>query len=321
MITLLLGTDQLAKKQYIDAAAKKAGAEVETFTDSSTIPDLGSLFEQQLFGAPKIVVFDGAWKKLDAEALLEKVGDNKPAQLFICETSLDKRTKVNQAFMKDARVTVVELNAPIGTREASGWINAYAKQNGIKIDAAASMALASALLVDEDDTLNVLHAQNELQKLKQYARSSTDGSSTDQTITKDMVALLVETETGVDIFALLNAIATKNKKLAVQMLETYFATETADEKTNAIKVTALLSDQFRSLLIALDADARRMPDDAVLKLTGWKSGRLYIMKKLGRNFTVPKVKQALSKLENLDRELKSSTMPPHVVLDLIIVDM
>lgn len=317
MITLLLGTDQLAKKQYIDAAAKRANAEVETFTDSSTIPDLGSLFEQQLFGAPKIVVFDHAWKKLDAEALLEKVGDNKSAQLFIVEDSLDKRTKVNQAFIKDARVTVVELNAPIGTRAASDWINAYCKQNEIKIDAAASMALASALLIDEDATLNVLHAQNELQKLKQYARSE----SGDSVVTKDMVSLLVETETGVDIFALLNAIATKNKKLAVQMLETYFETETADEKTNAIKVTALLSDQFRSLLIALDADARRMPDEAVLKLTGWKSGRLYIMKKLSRNFTAPKVKQALLKLENLDRELKSSTMPPHVVLDLIIADM
>ncbi len=320
MITLLLGTDPLAKKQYIDEAAKEAKAEVETFTESSTLPTLGSLFEQQLFGAPKIVVFDHIWKKFDSEELIEKVGDNKSAQLFVIEDSLDKRVKTNQAFIKDKRVSVVELNAPIGTRAASEWIIAFSKKDDFKIEPGASMALANALLVDEDASLDVARAQNELEKLKQYAKSEGSGGS-NPIITKDMVSLLVETSTGVDVFALLNAIATKNKKLAVQMLETFFATEAADEKANAIKVGALLSDQFRSLLIALDADTRRMSDAAVLEMTGWKSGRLFIMKKLSRNFTLPKVRQALSKLENLDRELKTGTMPPHVVLDLIIADM
>lgn len=318
MITLLLGSDTLAKKLYIKQAAQKAGAEVETFNEASgAIPALGSLFEQQLFGAPKIVVLDKLWKKIDADELLEKVGDNKSAQLFIVEDSLDKRLNATKTFLKDERITVVELNAPVGTRAASDWINNFCKLQGVKIEPAASMALTQTLLIDEDATLNVMQAQNELEKLKQYAKSE----GKEGIITKQAVELLVENTDGVDIFALLNAIATKNKKLAVNQLETFFETETADEKTNAIKVTALLSDQFRSLLIVLDADSRRMPDDAVLELTGWKSGRLFIMKKLSRNFTMPKVKQALLKLENLDRELKSSTMPPHVVLDLIIADM
>ncbi|HEX3100075.1 MAG TPA: hypothetical protein VHQ41_03870 [Patescibacteria group bacterium] len=318
MITLLLGTDTLAKKLRISEAAKLAGAEVETFTESTANLSVDSILQtavgQQLFGAPKIVVLDHVWKKLDTEVLLEKFGDSS-ASFYIVEDSLDKRTSANKEFLKDARVTVVELNAPIGTRASTDWIVQYAKDNNIKIDSAAAFALASALLLDEDASLDVLHAQNELQKLKQFAVS--EGGA----ITKDMVALLVETETGVDVFALLNAIATKNKKLALQMLTAFFETETADEKTNAIKVAALLSDQFRSLAIAIDADERRMPDDAVLQLTGWKSGRLFIMKKLSRNFTLSKVKQALSKLENLDRELKTGTMPPHVVLDLIIADM
>jgi DNA polymerase-3 subunit delta len=173
--------------------------------------------------------------------------------------------------------------------------------------------LARALLLDEDSTLDVLRAQNEIEKLKQYAAG--------QPITSGMVGELVESSSGVDIFELLNAIATKNKKQALTMLQNYFDTETADEKANAIKVVALLSDQFRSLLIVLDAGERYMPDDAILKLTGWKSGRLFIMKKLARNFNVTQVKQALAKLENLDREMKTGSMPPHVVLDLIIADM
>jgi DNA polymerase III delta subunit len=221
---------------------------------------------------------------------------------------------VNQEFQKDKRVTVVQLDAPVGAVLSSAWILEYCKKQGIAIESTASIALARALLSDEETAvLNVSHAQNEIEKLKQYA----DGAA----ITSSMVAELVASSVGVDIFKLLNAIATRNKKLALKMLEDYFDSETADEKANAIKVTALLSDQFRSLLIVADANDRRLQDEAVLAMTGWKSGRLYVMKKLARNFKIAQVKQALSKLENLDREMKTGSMPPHVVLDLIIADM
>lgn len=53
MITLLLGTNNLAKKQHIKLAAKQREADVELFTENSSIPVLAQLFEQQLFGAPK----------------------------------------------------------------------------------------------------------------------------------------------------------------------------------------------------------------------------------------------------------------------------
>ena len=313
MITLLLGSDSLAKKQHISQAAKLRSAEVETFTESSILPALEQLFEAQLFGAPKIVVLDHIWKQLDSTELLEKLGDNNAASLFVVEDSLDKRTKLNQEFIKDKRVTVVQLDAPVGTALAGDWIKNYCIENNINIESSASLDLARALLIDEDATLDVARAQNELQKLKQYAAG--------ESITQEAISVLVESSVGVDIFELLNAIATKNKKLAIQMLNRYFETETADEKANAIKVTALLSDQFRSLLIAQDSEQRRMPDATVLEMTGWKSGRLFIMKKLARNFTPIQVKQALSKLESLDRELKTGSMPPHVVLDLILAGL
>jgi DNA polymerase-3 subunit delta len=313
MITLLLGTDSLAKKQHIFEVAQERKAEVETFTENSTLPPLAQLFEQQLFGAPKVVVLDHLWKQLDSEALLEQVGDDTAAALFIVEDSLDKRLKTTQAFIKDRRVTVVQLDAPVGTQAASNWIQSFAKQHSILIEPAASLALARALLIDEDSSLDVARAQTELHKLKAYASG--------QAITATMVGDLTENITGVDIFELLNAIATKNKKQAMQMLGDYFATETGDEKANAIKVAALLADQFRSLSITIDAANRRMPDPTVLEITGWKSGRLFIMKKLARNFNAQQVGQALSKLENLDRELKTGSLPPHVVLDLIIADM
>ncbi len=315
MLTILLGSDPLAKKEMLTAEAKRRGAEVHTFNDSNPLPNLDSLFEPQLFGAPKVVVMDHLWKKLsdaDVESLL-KFGEDKSAVLFVIEDSLDKRKKINQEFLKDKRVNVVQLDAPVGTAMASHWITKYAGEKNILIEPPASQALARALLIDEDSVLDVARAQSELAKLSAYA----DG----QTITKDMVGELTENITGVDIFALLNAIAAKNKKLALLTLEDYFRTEAADEKSNAIKVVALLADQFRSLLMAIDAGTRNLPDAAVLQMTAWKSGRLFMMKKLSRNFNAKQLQSALSKLENLDRELKTGSMPPHVVLDLIIADI
>lgn len=315
MITLLLGTDYLAKKKYISTEAKKLGAEINNYTDSSSLPAANELFEQQLFGGIKIVVLTNCWKNFD-ESFIEdllRAGESKTAQLYIVEDSLDQRKKVNKEFVKDKRVILIQMDAPVGIAQSTEWIKKFVKENNFTIEPDAAQALAHALLIDEESTLDVLRAQSELAKLHTYAAQGP--------ITKQAVTELTESATGVDVFELLNSIATKNKKLAAQMLTNYFETETTDEKGTAIKLVALLSDQFRSLLIALDANARNMPDAKVLELTGWKSGRLFIMKKLSRNFTSKQLQQALGKLENLDRELKTSSMPPHVILDLIISDM
>ena len=78
MITLLLGSDSLAQKQHVRQIAKLRSAEVQTFTESSSIPPLAQLFEQQLFGAPKVVVFDHVWKNLVPEELdfIDKLSPN-----------------------------------------------------------------------------------------------------------------------------------------------------------------------------------------------------------------------------------------------------
>ncbi len=312
MITLLLGTDGLAKKQHIFEAIKKAGAEIESYNEGSTLPPLGTLFEQQLFGAPKVVVFDEV-KALDLEDVLEKLGDNKNAQLYILEQSLDKRKKVNLDFLKDSRVNVLEFSAPVGVKNSANWILKFAKNRGIEMDTQTATELATTLLVDEEDNLPVERAQNELEKLKAYAGGDV--------ITAEMVHLLVEPITGVDVFALLNAISEKNKSKALKLLNEIFSLESGDEKGNAIKIVALLADQFRSLLMVQDSLARKFSDEQIMELTGWKTGRLFIMKKLARNFTPAQAKSALSKLTSLDKELKSSTLPSKVVLSLIVAGL
>ena len=145
MITLLLGSDNPAKKQYIKQIATQSGAEIQTFGDSGAMPILSEIFVPQLFGPSQLVVFDHVWQSLDPEQLLGSVVSEKTSDVFIVEDSLDQRKKANKEFQKNDLVKVVQFDAPVGIQVTSEWIAKYALQQSIPIQPPASVALARAL--------------------------------------------------------------------------------------------------------------------------------------------------------------------------------
>jgi DNA polymerase III delta subunit len=95
----------------------------------------------------------------------------------------------------------------------------------------------------------------------------------------------------------------------------------ADEKTAIIQLNALLSEQFRSIAVAQNFLEEGTSDEQALAQTSWKPGRLFIMKKTAGRFAQKKVLDFLKKLEHLDEELKTSSTPPRVLLDLIVAQL
>ncbi len=311
MITILLGGDSISKEAFITQALAAQKLELRRFRSGDQLPNLTSLSEPTLFGPASSYAFDRCWKDLDIEQLIE-VAANSPTQIFILEDSIDQRKTINKAVLKDKRITVKQFEAP--TRDGTGqWLAAHAAGLDLKLDPKAINALVETLVPDEFSKLDVNAAHNELLKLQAYAGKDP--------VTPEMIELLVLPNQSIDIFKLLNAVATRNKAEAHLLLNKFFDINVEDEKAKAIQVSALLADQLRNILLVQDANARRVPDNVVLEKTGWKSGRLFVMKKLSGNFTPTSVKQAMTRLESLDIELKSSTMPPHVILDLIIAQM
>jgi DNA polymerase III subunit delta len=311
MITILLGGDTFAKQKEIAGRLPAKEFEVVRISESSQIPPLSSLSEPTLFGPPRAYIFSGVWKDLDPEKLLE-FGASSQTKIFIDEDSLDQRKSSNKEILKDERITVIDCAAPKG-EESRAWIKDHAKTLDMQIDNQAATDLARALVPEEYGSLSVTSAHNELMKLKSYANG--------EIVTSEMVAELVEPLLTINVFDLLDAVGSQQKPRALQLLNQFYERTDGDEKAKTIQLTALLADQMRNMLLVLDAAAQRIPDTEILKQTGWKSGRLFIMKKLARSFTPAKIRQSLNKLESLDLEVKSSTMPTHVVLDLIIAAM
>jgi DNA polymerase III delta subunit len=319
MLTLLLGPDGFTKKEYIRSLANKEKAEVALFVQPESL-DLGQLTGQDLFGAKKVFVLQDAIKLINESNLPQMLETNN--QIILVEEKLDKRSTFNKNLLAHKSIAAVEFDLPHG-KELNQWITARVKALGGGIQpqavemAAVFMGRDDAKetkfggkVVEVQEIYSLQDVENELQKLLAYA----DGKE----ITTDMVEVLIPQRKEADVFAITNCIGENNRQEAYRLLEIFLATENiSDEKGKIIQLNALLSEQFRNVAMVQDFTDRRVPEAEILEKTQWKSGRLFVMKKLAGKFSHKKVLDLLNKLNLLDEELKTTSTPPRVLLDLI----
>jgi len=325
MLTLLIGADDFSKNQYINSMAKKEGMALEFFSDVENLPLASNLASQDLFSKPKVFILKGLVKYFSSDDIVEKLIASKN-QIIIAEEKLDKRLSENKQLLANKNISLQEFNLPHGS-ELNKWIADRVKSLGGSISTSATESLAVALGRDDaketkfggkvasiDEIYNLWQADSEIQKLIAFAKA--------REITPNDVHQLASQNGEVDVFDLTNAIADNKKQEALELLHKFLKNETgSDEKGAIIQLNALLSEQFRNVAMIQEFLSRKTSDDKILEATGWKSGRLFVIKKIASKFTPKKVLDFLTKLSALDEELKSSGTPPKVLLDLIIVQL
>ncbi len=305
MVTVLLGEDSFAKAQFLEQLLAKIGQQQTRYQDSDSMPNLASLGGNDLFGTSQTYVFSDCLKHYESEAIEQAAQSN--VQIIFLEDSLDKRLNKTKKILQVA--TVQEFPAPIAVG-SSAWIINHAKSLKINIEPNAANELAIRLMGDTKMTLPVVQCHHELLKLAAF----TNG----QPITIEVVQQLTPQDVSIDLFKLLDHIGNHQKSQAMHLLQRYYEASSEDEKALTIRLVALLSDQVRNLLLTKQMQTQRMSDPDILQQTGWKSGRLFIMKKLSAGFRESQLVSALNKFYNLDKELKSSTLPPRVIVDMIV---
>jgi DNA polymerase III delta subunit len=318
MIYLFLGSDDFSKRRRLQLLARGLGAEVITLRAEDGPLDLAQLAEPMLFGGARLFVVENFSARLDPEIDLSKLAGS-PHTIVLVEQSMDKRKKTTTQWLKYPDITVEEFNAPQG-KDLQKWLLEQAGELGAQLQPAVADYLIAAILPPisgsrfAEPVADLNRLDNELRKLTAYA----DG----QAITKEMVDSLVARNTDVETWDIVNALADRNMKKAFVALEQFFADDaSADEKSKTIQLNSVLADQFRSILLAQDFLEQRAPDSSILERTGWKSGRLFIMKKLAGKFKTGQLISVLDKLERLDIELKSTTTPGQVILQLIAAQL
>jgi DNA polymerase III delta subunit len=323
MLILLLGPDNFSKKDHISFLAAQEKAEVEFFVDETAPPRLENLLEQDLFAKKKLHVLQGLLAKYSLDsAVLEKLINSKNTIIFL-EDKVDKRLASNKLVLANKNVKVKDFTLPHGS-ELDAWIIKQVKAAGASISKPAANLLAQKLgrddvqetkfggkVVDVKEVYNLHQAQSEINKLIAYAAG--------REITPQDVEDLVVEDREVDVLKIVNAIGDRQKGAAFNLVNEFL--RDGDNKAQVIQLNALLSEQFRNILVVQDFTARNVPEAGILEQTSWKSGRLFVMKKISRAFVPAKVKDCLNKLAALDGELKTSSTPPRVLLDLILTQL
>ncbi len=320
MVTLLLGPDDFSKKEYVNALSACEKVQVEVLSSPESLP-VSELVSQDLFPAKKIFVVNGGLKYLDEKNLGALIAGKN--QILFLETKVDKRIKFNKDLLANKNIVVKEFILPRGS-ELDQWIIARVLLLGGKISPQAAGTLAQRLgrdnakeskfggkIVDIEEIYDLWQADSEIQKLIAYA-------GTGEISVSDVLALVSE-NVEVDVFDLTNAIADNQKQKALELLHGFLKDQAgSDEKGAIIQLNALLSEQFRNVYVVQDFLSRKTAETEILDKTGWKSGRLFVIKKIATKFPPKKVLELLNKLAALDEELKTSSTPPRVLLDLIV---
>jgi DNA polymerase III delta subunit len=318
MIYLLIGPDDFSKREFIRDLAAKHKLEVER-VEEITPAALQHLNEPSLFAPAKIFVLPGALASVDMDKELD--GWSKSANhIVLVEEKLDKRKSSSQALLKDKRITVKEFPIPEG-KDLEKWIAAHLAALGGEIKPDALRSLTEYIAGKESEktfsssvVYNLWQVHNEIEKLLQFS----DGLP----ITAEAVAALVPKNDEVEVWNIVNALGDRQIAKTQGYLERFFSTaDGGDEKGKMIQLNALLAEQFRNIVLLHSALETRMQDVDILKLTGWKSGRLFVLKKISGKFRPAQAQEFLKKLENLDLEMKTGSVPPRVILDLIIAQV
>ena len=321
MLILLLGPDEFSKRQYVQEQAAKTSS-VAVFFAADDLPAVDALAGADLFSKSGVFVLSGLIEKFNQPEVVERLISSKNQIIFI-EEKLDKRLSANKNLLANKNISVKEFILP-RDKELNNWIANRVKFYHGKISASAAEELAKRLGRDQaketkaggkvvavEEVYNLWQADAEIQKLLALAAG--------REISAQDVKYLISENAEIDVFDITNAIADGQKQTALELLHRHLKNQAgADEKGSIIQLNALLSEQFRNVAMVQDFISQKKSESQILEATGWKSGRLFVMKKVAQKFAPKKVLELLAKLAALDEELKSTSTPPKVLLDLIV---
>lgn len=313
MIYLLLGKDDYTKKEFMtELKTREQVAALEYFYEWNEPAVLSAVKNSGLFEKKKMVAVFGALGKFDLEEFADKLKDSANTLIFI-EESLDKRKTETKKILANKNLKVQEFEIPAGA-DFKKWVQNYAKKIELKINPKALDAFLQKMGIEsaEGERLyNLWQTSFELNKLKTFAES--------KEITAAEIEELVTENVEENIFKITNAIGDKNRQAAAKYLVEFMdRIPGSDEKSKVISLSGILAEQFRGILTVQGLLAEQLPEVQIMKQTGFSPGRLFVYKKLARNFSGPKLLDTLKKLELLDAEVKTSSGPAALQFLMII---
>jgi len=222
--------------------------------------------------------------------------DTDKILLFYETTTIAKNDSLFSFLKKTAKCQEFKL---LEVQELKNWVKKELENLKAKIEEKALNKLIDFL------GNNLWQMANEIKKLVSFKNG--------QIIREKDVELLVKPEIESDIFETIDAIASKNKKRALELFKNHL-----DQGDSPLYLFSMINFQFRNLLIVKDLLKRNL---SVYALSGLHP---YVVKKsysLSRKFEFSELKKIYQRIFEMDLIIKTGKIEPETALDLLITEI
>ncbi|MGD2027533.1 MAG: DNA polymerase III subunit delta [Anaerolineales bacterium] len=316
VVYLLHGEDDFKINEFIHAILEKMGdpstAEMNTtrFEENSfNLEDLRAAASAVPFlAARRLVIVENASRRLTRKedqskftALLDGLPQST-ALVLVENKTLDKHWLLKWAQNAQGRAFVRGFPLPKGTQMAD-WIRTYAADQGGEISFQAAALLAES--VQDAPRMAVM----EIDKLLAYVNYQRPVDVDDV----EMAAAFVGGHG--DYFAFLDAIAARNGRKAMDMLQ-----KLLDEQ-DGLQIFFGLVNHFRKVLQAREIYENGGTEETVAKQLGIHP---YYAKKItiqARTLPMVTLEQIYLRLQQLDLEIKTGQIEPDLALEALVVEL
>lgn len=309
MLIFVYGSNAYGAHQYVAALKEKFKKEIDptglniATLDGSTIA-AGELHREisasGFLAAKRMIIIKNIIgnKKAEVQDLLVELAKQKTDNdnvVIIWEQGAKSTAKL---FTVLAKTPYAKEFPPVTYDHVLHFITHEVPQRGGSVAAADARYLASIVELD------LWHVSHELDKLIAF----THGRS----ITRADIDLLVDVKLNDELFALIDALATKNKKTAITLLEEQFALE-----AEPLRLLAMIIRQFRILLqirSMMDSNLDTRPDAVAREL----NIHSFVAKKSipqAQRCTLSYLQAVYRYLVSLDKAFKNSYSEPKVLLE------
>jgi DNA polymerase III subunit delta len=310
MLFYVHGTDHYRIKEKINElktgfVKKRDKANLNTVNLDGEKIDLSHLIQEVMttpfLGEKKMIVVKNIWKNKKAHAELAKFLKEKIDafdNILVLADLLDSE-KHKKFGPRGAIFTLLtkqqycwQFNL-MNNRELSDWVSTYTKKNDIKIDRDASQRL----IISSGNDLNQL--TSELSKLSAFANG--------KNITSDDLDSLINTKLDENIFDLIDALGQKNKKRAIELIDSQLK-----GGNHPLMLLKMFVRQFKIILQVVDG-----ANNTKLKL------HPFVFQKASgqaRNFQASELLKIYQDLLKIEVKIKKGYENPQLLLDLFVAN-
>ncbi|TSC95105.1 MAG: hypothetical protein CEN87_117 [Parcubacteria group bacterium Licking1014_1] len=311
MIYFLYGQDLYRTKQKLEEIivhykeVHKSGLNL-TYIDAeeNDFKDLMDSFKVvSMFSEKKLIILKNIFSVKTFQEEFSKetktLKDSKDIIVVFEKDKVDQRTKFFEELKKEAKCQEFKL---LDNKGLKIWLKKEEEKHGAKID-------------PEAENLLLTFAGNDLWQLSNEIKKLADFKA-GKLIKKEDIYLLVRPKIGTDIFKTIDALASKNKKLALGFLHKHL-----ENGENPLYLLSMIAYQFRNLLIIKEMIDKGMPYAIIQKKSGLKPFVVNKTYYLCSQFSFQDLKKIYQKIFQADLDIKTGKVESETALDLLVSEI